>query len=245
MTSKEGRKRLEMETSALKSEVAKLRVENIQNYKLCNQNRIKEEKYYDNAENVNKIKKLRSAAENLTEKATNCKNEINQLMTVKESSLLNFKEKNQLKEDLESQIAELTKELQDKEVAIPNSLVAEQKFKEKKTEAQRTMKELVERESEMQQKRRLLNASRHKIDMELKILPLECKDVKRGVAEKDRQFAIWRIEAKMELNDKENELEDLKIQIRELKETEISQVLPLKESDRPAKRFTSRLRRQR
>ncbi|XP_066030161.1 synaptonemal complex protein 1-like [Pocillopora verrucosa] len=261
LTVKEARKRLETETGAMKA-------------------------------NVDKIKKLRSTAEKLTEKATNCKNEINQLMTVKESSLLNFKEKNQLKEDLESQrslpvfhgrhlgsvvmnvgkpelifecvavhkllskatnhrvfiyseIAQLTRELEEKEEAIPNSFETEQKFKMKKTETYRTMKELSEREKEIARKGRLLKASKHEINAELELLPVECKDMERGVAERERQFSIWRVEAKMELNEKDNELEDLKTQICELKETLKSQVLLPKESNRSAKHFIPRLRRRR
>nr|XP_058942826.1 myosin-2-like [Pocillopora verrucosa] len=245
LTVKEARKRLETETGAMKIELVKLRAEHVQNYKQCNVSRIQEEKYYINAANVDKIKKLRSTAEELTEKATNCKNEINQLMTVKESSLLNFKEKNQLKEDLESEIAQLTRELEEKEEAIPNSFETEQKFKMKKTETYRTMKELFEREKEIARKGRLLKASKHEINAELELLPVECKDMERGVAERERQFSIWRVEAKMELNEKDNELEDLKTQICELKETLKSQVLPPKESNRSAKHFIPRLRRRR
>lgn len=231
LTVKEARKRLETETGAMKIELVKLRAEHVQNYKQCNVSRIQEEKYYINAANVDKIKKLRSTAEKLTEKATNCKNETNQLMTVKESSLLNFKEKNQLKEDLESEIAQLTRELEEKEM--------------KKTETYRTMKELSEREKEIARKGRLLKASKHEINAELELLPVECKDMERGVAERERQFSIWRVEAKMELNEKDNELEDLKTQICELKESLKSQVLPPKESNRSAKHFIPRLRRRR
>ncbi|XP_027038608.1 tropomyosin-1-like [Pocillopora damicornis] len=220
LTVKEARKRLETETGAMKIELVKLRAEHVQNYKQCNVSRIQEEKYYINAANVDKIKKLRR------EQPTSL-------------------EKNQLKEDLESEIAQLTRELEEKEEAIPNSFETEQKFKMKKTETYRTMKELFEREKEIARKGRLLKASKHEINAELELLPVECKDMERGVAERERQFSIWRVEAKMELNEKDNELEDLKTQICELKESLKSQVLPPKESNRSAKHFIPRLRRRR
>ncbi|KAL9959713.1 hypothetical protein ACROYT_G033062 [Oculina patagonica] len=193
LATREARKRLDTEIGTMKAEAAKIQEENESLRRQIDEYNIQEAQHRKNALNAEKKEGLQKTIDQLSNKVTDMKNET----------------KNQLKEEHESEIADLNQKLKTIKASVPDTTKAEKQFKMAKIEYDREMAGLLKKEKELDKTRTTLECSKVDADQKLETMSAECENSERKAKKKERQFAVWRLEAKMQVNEKENELDDL------------------------------------
>ncbi|XP_078342582.1 uncharacterized protein LOC144628356 isoform X2 [Oculina patagonica] len=243
LATREARKRLDTEIGTMKAEAAKIQEENESLRRQIDEYNIQEAQHRKNALNAEKKEGLQKTIDQLSNKVTDMKNEINELVTNKEKALLIFKTKNQLKEEHESEIADLNQKLKTIKASVPDTTKAEKQFKMAKIEYDREMAGLLKKEKELDKTRTTLECSKVDADQKLETMSAECENSERKAKKKERQFAVWRLEAKMQVNEKENELDDLQKVLTDVQTKPLTEIPPSKKSNRLTRYFNRLLRR--